>query len=435
MSLQVQDVEFNISIGTSDVAVTGVGFQPKVILFMAIGRSESTDAGAGGNTNRMLGWAAATTEGGGTKQNCVATRGEDAVDADTADARHRIHTNACVVAVGSSGAEDGRASLQSFDSDGFTLNIDNQFSINQRVLAICFGGSDITNIETGAFTTPTTGVEPFTQDVTTGFDVSDGQGILFLLGGQHDTDNDFGAYSTLCFGGAVSPSSTFNFLGSRRRNNLTTTLAIRALGRVLCYGIPNGNHSSQSRRVTFNSWITGGFRLQWEQITSSPARVYWLAIKGGKWAILDGNMAATATTVALTGAGFAPLGGLVVSHLSTEDGGGSSSIKSSDLCSLGIFTGATSRRAVAMADSSGQVTSECGTRIEHDAVCVQCDVEGTAGALMDVSSLDSDGVTFTMDDPDNTASFFVTVLAGNASGGGGGGGTGGGHYYRMRRRR
>jgi hypothetical protein len=437
MSLSIKDVEFNIGTGVigTDVVVSGVGFQPKAILFFAMGRTEGTDAGAGGTTNRMVGWAAATTEGGGTKQHVVCTRADDGVAADTSDARHFIANNACVLAMASGGTLDGNASLQSFNADGFTLNIDNQFSIDQRVLALCLGGSDITDIEAGAFSTPTSGTTPFTQDVTTGFTCVNNEAVVFFLGGQNNVENDASNDSTLSFGAATAPTSRFAFTGSRDDAHAGTTLAISSLSNQLCHAIINGGHSSISRRLDFDSWITNGFRITVEQLMGSAARVFWLAIKGGKWKVIEGLTQTGLTTTVLTGAGFAPLGGLVVGDPAAEHDGSSGSMANLDRVSLGVFTSASSRRCVAHYDDHGVATSQAATRIEHDEVLAHIANEGGAVALMDVQSLDSDGVTLVMDDADIAQNYFVALLAGNAGGGGGGGGSGKGHFYRMRRRR
>lgn len=436
MSLSIKDVEFNIGTGAvaTTVAVTGVGFQPKVVFFFAIGRTDAVDAGAAGSPNRLIGWAAATTEGGGTKQQCVATDAENAVASGSAGSGNQNRTDACILAlqVGSQGLIDGQAHLSSFDADGFTLTIDDQFSINQRVLALCVGGTDPARIEMGSLSSPSTGAVPFTQDVAVGFDVSDGQGILVLAGVDNGTDNDNDQDSGYCLGFATSVTQQACLGGGRAHHNTSITQAIRFLTTSAVFQTPNGAMTSLVHRAAFNGWITGGFQLNWLQVNSLAHRLHWLVIKGGDWAVLQGLTATSLTTVPLTGAGFAPKGGLVLSAMGPLNTTCQSCWLDNDASSIGVFTGATSRRVVAQSDLTAQATSSAGMRIEHDEVYLSIDAAGAVVGLMDVQSLDSDGVTFVMDDADSAANAFVAVLAGSPSAGGG---TSHGGPARRRRRR
>ncbi len=435
MSLSAKYLAFNIGIGTTPVVVAGVGFQPKAVLFFAIGRTDAVDAGGRADPNRMAGFAAATTQGGGTKQSAVCTRTQDALATGVADSGHSIRSDACVVAVTATGTIDGRASLASFNADGITLNIDDQFTVNQRVLALFLGGSDLVNIEMGAFNSPTTGVLPFAQDVTTGFTCADNEGVLFVLGGKNNADNNNGADSSFSFGAATAPgSSQFSLHGATDDQHATTTLGIRRLRRSAVYASPSGTIASIVRQANLNAWITNGFRLEWNDISSIDARLYWLVIKGARWKVLSGLTATSLAAIPLTGALCTPVAGLVASvHAAGEHSGSSSSFESGDHCSIGAFSGLTARGAVAQHVAHGVATSVTSTRVEHDAVMAQIDSAGAVTGLMDLQSLDADGVTFVMDDADPAQAYFATLLVGNPSGVGGG--AGGGLAPRRRRRR
>lgn len=435
MSLQLKDVEFNIGTGAaaSTVDVTGFGFQPKAVLLFAIGRSEATDAGGAGDNHRLVGFAAQTTEGGGTKQAAVSSRSEHGVAAGSQDSAHYLSAASCVLAMNlATPTPEGEAQITSWLADGFRLTIVNQFSVNQRVLALGIGGSDLLNIEAGAFSAPTTGTTPFDQDITTGFTCQNGEGLLFLLAPKSDTDNGGQADGSCGFGMATGAGVQGSWAGQNNDVNPTTTLCVRHLSDQLCYATFNSATSSLTRRAAFGGWITNGFRLSWQGINSVDSRIHWLVIKGGKWKVVHGDTAASLTTVPITGVGFAPIGGLVVSHHSVRQGTGVNAYASHDPCSFGIFTSPSSRRCVAQIDVHGVGTSAVATRIEHDAVYAQTDEAGAAVGLMDVQSMDSDGVTFVMDDADPSSVAFAALLAGSGSVAGG---TGGGRVSRARRRR
>lgn len=436
MSLQMKVVVFNIGTGivASTVGVTGAGFAPKAVLFFASGRTEAVDTGGAATSNRLIGFAAATTEGGGLKQSGVGSRDADAITAAAGfqhDFMQRIDSS--VLALLNTGTLDGQAHVTSFDADGCTLTIDNQFAISQRVVALFIGGTDITNIEIGAFSSPGSGTPPFTADVTTGFTCTDDQAVLFMVGGRSSADNDNDTDSTMSFGMATSPTNQCSWTASADDAHPTTTAVNRHLQTgALCYANWNATANSLVRRAGLNAWITNGFQLLWKSMNAVVSRIYWLVIKGGRWKLAEGTTATSLTTVPVTGVGFPPVGGIVLSaSLAADSGTGSTSFTANDVWSIGAFTGAANRACVALYNLSGSGTSAVGTRVEHDETYAQIDNTGALLGLMDVQSMDSDGVTFVMDDADPAGSLFAVLFGGSA---GGAVGVGGGATRRRRRR-
>lgn len=441
MATSQKTVVFNTGTGAAatTVSITGAGFAPKAVIFFATGQVSAVDAGSAADSQRMLGFAANTTLGGGIKNR---VHGSRAGNGNTAAAGFQNdnaqHIDGCILTVGNGGGTTGLCHVSAFTSDGCTLTIDTQFAASLRVVAHFLGGSDLTDIEVGEFTSPTTGTTPFTADITTGITCTDDQAVLFLLGGGRNTnDNDNSVDSDLAFGVATSPTSRFAWLGGgddTAAGVAPNTVTKRWLVDAALYGNPTGSFANVSRRADFDSWIASGFRIRWNAVSSVASRLYWLVIKGGQWKVLSGNTATSLTTVVLTGAGFAPTGGLVLSHGIVESVNGLSGLDNGDVCSIGAFTGAANRAAMGMFATHGATTSAIGTRVEHDEAYAQCDAAGAVVGLMDVQSMDSDGVTFVMDDADPTAAFFCVLLGGSTGGGGGGASSGGGVARRRRRR-
>jgi hypothetical protein len=422
MSLDVKVVNLSIGTAGTPLAITGVGFQPKAVIFISSGRTSGTDGGAGADSRTMFGFAAATTGGGGTKQRCSATIDLDGVTSFSHSSANR--SDACIAALTTAGAVDGLASLGSFDADGFTLNRDNPFSVDIRVTAICYGGADITNIEIGTHNTPTAGTEPFTEDITAGFTCTDDDAIGFLIGCRGPADNGTANDSDISIGAFTSPTSQFALMSGANNANASVTQVIRHLGDTQCYVGCNAAVTSLIRRAQLDSWITNGFRLQWNEIFTQSSVVYWMVIKGGQWKVLSGTTATSLTTVSVAGTGFTVKGGMVFSHISTEQT--ADAVQSGGNLSLGCFDGPASRACHATLNSDNVATSEVAHRVEHDEVYANISSSGGILGLMDVQSLDGDGVTFVMDDADPSGSFFVAVMVGETGGGGGGGGGGSG---------
>ncbi len=437
MSLSVKDIEFSIGAGvaSSTLAVTGVGFQPKAVIFFSVGRTESADAGAAGRSRRCVGFAAATTQGGGIKNRAVAGSHEHGIAAGTASASSRWSPDKCLISSLTDGNDGGSARVLSFDTDGFTLTITVAWGTNHRIIALCYGGADISNIEIGSFTSPTTGTMPVYTDHATGFNCVDEEGALFLLSGKGSLEDESVFDDALSFGVATSKANQVAFAGGMNDDNATNTLAQRHMAGGLIFSSFNGVFSSLVRRAGLDSWNLTGFRLRWWAINSTQNLVYWMAIKGGKWKAVSGLTGTSLSTTVISGVGFTPAGGLLFSHSGVDNGNFSSGIEAGDKSSFGVFTSPTSRRAVAQHNSSEVATSAIGTRIEHDEVYCRIDSAGAVVGLMDVQSMDSDGVTFVMDDADPTASYFAALLTGNPAGGGGGGSAGGARVARTRRRR
>jgi hypothetical protein len=138
---------FNIGTGgaTTTVPVTGVGFQPKVLLFWWSGRTESTDTAGAADHQRGFGFAVSTTD---RRAGC--SWSEDAVATAQSNSAHRDDAAICST-TGPTDAIDGLADLNSMDADGFTMIIDDAFATNLRIGFLALGGTTITNAATGMF--------------------------------------------------------------------------------------------------------------------------------------------------------------------------------------------------------------------------------------------------------------------------------------------
>src|SRR5215203_2445231 len=129
------------------VAVTGVGFQPKVIIAYGV-RLTAEDS----QNNRMhvsLGWAKSSTEQGFMSHGSMDATTPSFINSRLADNGFMGYflSNMTVF--------DGRISLTSLDADGFTYNVPLLFSGDVDFNVLCLGGTSLTDVACNDAVMPT----------------------------------------------------------------------------------------------------------------------------------------------------------------------------------------------------------------------------------------------------------------------------------------
>lgn len=420
MTLLAKAVAKNIGTGLvgSTVLVTGVGFQPKAVFAFASRRTENVDA-QGQQTNTRS-WGMGGDKGGGVigqHVNCSYS-GHGVVHPSAVDnEEQRTHSDNLIMVPTSTGNIDGAAALTSFNADGCLLTITNAFPSDIRVIFWFVGGTDILDVAVGTFIGPFTGTTPFNTDVTgLGFTPVTGQAIGFLLGSTSFADNDNSIDSDLAFGAFVRATEQAVLMSGSNDKPATLSQSISVCHDLECLVSPNTSLANTNRRAQFVSWIADGFRLQYNEVSIEDVVTQYMVINGGNWAIRPFSTATSLADVPITGVGIGtPAGGMVFSHMKAETG--QDAISSDQADSVGVFDSPSSRYAVAEFQKDNLATTAVATAIQHDEVYINIDENGTILGLMDIKTIDADGVTFTMDDADPSICFGWTVLVGSSGGG------------------
>lgn len=406
MALSVKVGAFNTGTGVSDIVVTDVGFQPKAILFWWTGRTGTVDAA--GRESHFAGYGAAT----GTTQRWALTSND--IDAAAAqDAATAKTATGCLLSVSAAGAIDGKADLASFDSGGFTLSVSDAFPRDQRVHYLALGGADLTNAKAGEFTGTAAAVPHDESSTDPGF-----QPDVVFFANRHDsaTTGEVALATGGVLGFGVAKSSSAQGVISLAADEASATMDTDGYGYTgECNAGPSTNAGgSVPARAAFVSMDANGFTVNRLEGTALWARFY-LALKGCQ--VFVGNDVTSVTgsaTIVTSGFGFAPKAVLVFSACrptSTQD-----AATAPWNTSMGAATSTTERGAQGSISRDGIADAVVGTAIEHDEVYVSL-TDATPPAidgLMDISSFDSDGITFVMDDGDGAARRFFYVALGDA---------------------
>lgn len=384
-------------------AITGVGFQPKIVLFFF--NYVTADGNAAGFADGM-GVAVSSTDRRvvyGSENNGASVAAGGNVTAS--------HDNTlCIelMAPGGNAATVLSADFVSMDSDGFTINWTKVDGGSRIVNYMCLGGTDLTNAKTGQFT----------QKTSTGSQAITGVGfqpdsiILFrdrLTGTAPPSAANSAPRNTIGFGVSASargfnashfadPSGvTFVAKGYQRTNEIIGAVA---------------NAGALDSEADLTSLDSDGFTLNWST-ASSAVYVFYIALKGGKFAIGSFNQPTSNGSQAITGVGFQPTGLI----LTSDNQAASTSIQANTRFSLGMGSSSTQRGHIWHGGTDGTITSVVNGDLDR-ANIIKCLTEGasvTTNSAADLTSLDSDGFTLNWGTTDATARQVLYFAVGNSA--------------------
>lgn len=277
--LQAKAGGFNGGVITGNLAITGLGFTPKVVLFLTSLRSETATTppapnGSGGNISFSV--AISSTE-----RRLIHFHGRRVTDPSwtKSQSRNDLIYN---VLVGADVVECA-ANLSSIDSDGFTVNRTVSAGGPCFVSYLALGGDDLTNAKLFSFTMPgTTG--PFTvcdsgcdQTAAIGF-----QGDLLLLFSTNATAaNTVTDVGTFNFGFAKSSSSAglCSILSEINAADSDTRRYCRQNGAEVWARLDESTDATL-QRLNFVDWLPTGIRLDAVKTSASATLIFGLVLKG-----------------------------------------------------------------------------------------------------------------------------------------------------------
>lgn len=286
---------FLSSTGPGPQSVTGLGFAPTFILFFGVGREDGTDLAVQNDGQSFVG--AASIRSGTIKQWCTSHWEKTAVNPQVGSSSNV--STACIRVVKSSVpafAIDG--AMQSFDSNGFTINWTTVDALPRRINYYAISAPSGVDISCGTFTNTSgvgsqsiagVGFKPdaliFKHDFTSGT-IHDDVGCAI---------NGVGAWALSMFSANASPTNTAEIYDNARR----------------C--IMNWGNGATQCEIEVTSYDADGFTIN--KITQDTVlRPYnFIAIRGVSMSC--GTMVSRGgggQSRSVTGLSFAPLGVMIV---------------------------------------------------------------------------------------------------------------------------
>lgn len=384
---------FTVPAATGNNAVTGVGFQPKAVIFW--GDVRQSDGSFADNINGEMPtfWGVATSS---TARGCI-------VSASDWNTSHNIAlTNVCVSQRNSGGTVSYAADFVSMDADGFTVNFSTANAFAYVINYLAIGGSDVSAIVLTNTTPAGTGNQAWTG---AGFQPS------AVLIAADATTAQTNRYAHLAIGAANSTTSrwavhTGMFSAGTTANRVVLTNAVTA--RIS----PTAN--SIIYQADLNTFGSDGFTLNYS--TAATGYTMVALCLGGTAQYKAGTITQRTSTgsQATTGVGFQPVG-LHTVGLWTATAG---SIQSSPT-DMGDSTGAASSATARAVVATNEGSTQGATRLDRTRIYARTSDTPTTVAEADFTSFDSDGFTLNYGTADTNAYYIGYLAVGSAAGGGG----------------
>lgn len=376
---------FTGSGSTGNQSITGVGFQPKVVLFRY---NMSTTTGS--QSDSVIGFGVGVSSSdrrtsGDYSNHNVSTSSHGAWNQDT----YVIYTPS-----GSS-----RADFVSMDSDGFTINWVTSSSMVVQYLAL--GGDAVTNVKTGsAAAKTTTGNQSYTG---LGFQPT----ALLVWAGKFSTSPlDQSTNGNGLFGFASS-SSARGMVAWRNVNGSNPQVAKhrQSTQRML-------STTTTFTEADFVSFDSDGFTLNYTTAGGSADVFYYLAIRGPQFKVSSFNQPASTGNQSLTGAGFTPKASIMMS--ANDVSSNNDAAQAHARASFGWATG-TSERGSFWIGETDNVSPTVAHRNLDNTKLIKLMTESaspTVNAAADHVSFDSDGQTINWSTADATARQIIVLWIG-----------------------
>ena len=383
---------------------TGTTFQPKAIFFWWTGRNSAVDAIGRATHQRGCGFATGTAA-----RRAVGSRSLDA--SASAQSHCAMRDDACIVAVGNNAIE-GLIDLNSINSDGFTLIVDDALTTAMHVHYLALGGTSLTDVTVGTFSpTVTTG----TQTVTgVGFQPD----CVIFTGPPIETAPPSLKVSSHFTLGAAAGASPLNMSIAGASTNASAIMdTSQKISNDYCLLSQYVSVDAVDLRAAVTAWAADGFTLTYTENSGAQGlnyRYFYLALKGGDYTVGDLlTPTDTTTTVTETGMASKPAAVVFLSTCSAEQA--VDAVAVDDRMTIGAATTPTQRVCAATLDEDSFGSSQSNTAVEYDAVYVDISEANAVDALMDLTAMNADGFSVIMDDARASQSMVVWLAIGPAA--------------------
>lgn len=382
--------------------ISGLGFQPKALMFYCVGMSTASDiSGIDGGSNARVSMGFATSTSNRRCQGFMSV-----VSAVAADCQEIYRDDAVVATVSAAGVVDGLLDLNSITSGGFTLIVDDAAPINLRVFWLAWGGDDIVNASVGEIVEPAaTGVQSYS--VTGWISPLPEDNVVLFAGCQLTAAAPTAAVQDagFMFGAATATGAGSQFVCASNEDDGSATMDtlsyIRGDECLAMMTVAGGNPNA---RASFNGFDSLGFDLSWTARAVTNRRYIYLAIQGGKWKA--GNYTIDLTTIGNTttvsGLLFSPIGAIHVSADRAQSAAGVSTTGA--MQNWGVWSSLTARRNMRYFSENGTAIAEINLAIEvnEGVTFASLPTSPDPDWFVDIDAINSDGFRVIVTTPETT---------------------------------
>ena len=388
-------------VATTTYVVSGLGFQPKAIMFCWMGLGGTTDAASQTvHMRKGIGFAVSSST-----RVAMGSQSQDAAGTQVCTTGYR--NDAVAVTMTSTPAVDGLLDLQSIDSEGFTLVVDDQGVVDISVMWQAWGGDGITAAN----------IMEISEPAATGnvdYDCGCTPTCLILAGVQGTaaantvTRND----AALMVGCATSPDASNQWVVVSNDDDGSATSDTDGYARsgecLSLITVAGGNPSSRAVLVSF---LPRGFRLNWIALATTSRRYVALTLEGGQFQAgsltIAGNSASSTTTVG--GLPFRPIGLMCAGMMRTESVAATSTTE--DRMAVGWGSSTSSRRSQGSWSENGNATAaEIDLTLSFDQILSYPSNAGAELTAYDIDLMDKDSFRLITDVAGGVASEWIGYL-------------------------
>ena len=393
MSFLAYAGNFALDTSTGTQAITGVGFQPKAVIFLPTGATAN-----GAAEDLLYGIGVATAA-----DNRWSVFGSSEGGQSTTDTSKGNKTDHCAyVAVPGSSSVNWSFDLDSMDADGFTIDITDAPSSAERCGFIAIGGADLLEVYAGYFAgTDSTGTQAITG---VGFKPD---AILFASPSIAALDSD---WAGLCFSvgftsGVGEDAATG--IASEDGETIVSDAARRQTTSSCVFLISNsGSISAEAHLDSFNA---DGFTIDWTNATGDEEYTFFLALRGGQYKVGSLNTQTDLGVFAETGVGFKGSGIIVTGFCNATSSSEIAGIRHS----LGVATSSTQRFGVSAMEEDAQATSDCDHGTRDNMLYTEYNYSRTGVSQLDFETWEDDGFTLDQAQADPSAKEVLYFVMGS----------------------
>jgi len=391
MALSSKAANFAINTSTGNQAVTGVGFQPKIVLFFP---TINTADGINVHAHASIGAGISSTE-----RFSLTANSEHSVG--TSDTTREDSAALCIqVNAEGTGTAKYEADLVSLDADGFTINVTTAPGSAFRVGYLAIGGDDLTNVD----------ISNFALNTSTGNQSVTGLGfqpdaMIFIS----KTENSIGSQSNFHFMLGFAVSSTKRGvmdLASQNGQATSNTNRYQIIDKCIS-GLSSGG--GLTMEADFVSFDADGFTIDITNAGGTADIVHWIAFKGGQYDVGSFNSQTSSGNFSKTGVGFTPTNLILTSFLNATAG----TVQTGNEFSLGVASSSTERFSAGENDEDGQASTESNSYSDDGKIYLNYNFGQTKNGDIDFVSFDGDGFTLNQTDADPSANEILYMTMGS----------------------